>query len=266
MSDILSVSLHSMHQDMSRLDQIAINIANLATPGFKRQAIAALPFGDMVNGLDQLDKGDAAPSALASARTLPGRPAENGMALLTDLHGGTLRATGAALDLAIDGQGFFEIATQNGLAYTRQGNFKIDARGRLTTLDGDPVMGKSGDIFLTTSAPSIDNQGNITEQVAVSGAAGQTNMTVGQLKLMQFEDEKSLAPTGRGLYRGTGAATPLNNTEVKIRQGYVENANVSSLQEMMQLMQTMRHFESMQKTAQGYDDMIGAAIKKLGDA
>jgi flagellar basal-body rod protein FlgG len=260
MSEILSIALHSMHQDMSRLDQIAINMANVSTPGYKRQVTAAVAFGDVVQ-----DLGAVTPD-VAGARSLQARPAENGMALLTDLHGGTLRSTGAALDLAIDGNGFFEIATANGPAYTRQGSFKVDARGRLTTLDGNPVMGKSGEIFLTSGAPSIDSQGNITEEALAGGANGKTKASVGQLKVIKFDDEKSLAPSGNGLYTGTGATTQLSDLDVKIRQGYLENSNVNSLQEMMRLMQTMRHFESVQKTAQGYDEMIGDAIKKLGDA
>jgi len=59
--------------------------------------------------------------------------------------------------------------------------------------------------------------------------------------------------------------TVVDDTNVQIRQGALENGNVSSMQEMMQLIRTMRHFESMQKMTQGYDDMLGTAIRKLGD-
>jgi flagellar basal-body rod protein FlgF len=62
-----------------------------------------------------------------------------------------------------------------------------------------------------------------------------------------------------------GEPLPLAAGQVQVRQGFLENANVNSMQEMVQLIQTMRHFESMQKVALGYDDMVGAAIRRLGD-
>lgn len=252
MSEVLAVSLRAMHQDMGRVEQIAANMANMSTPGYKKQVVAALQFGDLL----------PADQALPSSGQVKGRLLESGLMALTDTHPGTYRTTSSPLDFALEGDGFFEVATADGPTYTRKGDFKIDARGRLTTQDGAPVMGKSGEIFFTTATPSVDAQGNMTE---AGMAGGPTRIPVGQMKVVKFEQQERLTPIGNGLYKSDAAPIPVPDGEFRVRQGSLENANVGSLQEMMQLMQTMRHFESMQKATVGYEEMIGSAIKKLGD-
>lgn len=83
--------------------------------------------------------------------------------------------------------------------------------------------------------------------------------------MVRFDSPKTLRRLGEGMVAaGTGMAV-VDDAGLQIRQGALENGNVNSMQEMMQLIQTMRHFESMQKMTQGYDDMLGTAIRKLGD-
>lgn len=259
MTDILAVTLYSLHQDMARLDQVADNLANVSTPGFKRQAMAAMPFNVVMNTL-------APQSGPATALADPGgRLLSGNMETMVDTHAGTLKSTGASLDVAIEGEGFFEVTTAAGPAYTRQGNFKIDDRGRLVTQNGDPVEGKNGDIFLSGNAPVIDGAGNIVEMTDATGTAAATKTAVGQLKIMKFDDVKNLRHLGKGLLTGDSTMTQLNDGETRILQGSLENSNVSTLQEMMQLTRTLRHFESMQHVAQGYDEIMGTAVQKLGD-
>jgi len=256
MSQILAVALASMQQDMQRLDRVAQNLANVATPGYKREVVAARPFAEAVSaGLDTGDPAEPFPAAAPGA-----------VEVLSDLRPGSLKVTGQPLDLAIGGEGFFEVSTGGGPAYTRQGSFQADGRGRLVTAQGHPVMGRNGEIHLTTPTPVIDAAGNVTEPDATTGpAASAPGTPVAQLRVVRMEEPRAARRIGEGLLLAGGRVTEVGEGQAKLRQGALENSNVSSVQEMVQLIQTMRHFESMQKVAQGYDEMLGAAIRKLGD-
>lgn len=253
MQQILGVALMGLQQDAARLDRIAMNLANAASPGYRRDvgggasgAVAAgtIPFAAHV------DAGDAGWRAAT-----PAGPATRTPVAMSDTRAGTLRATGRSLDLALTGTEFFEVATENGPAYTRNGEFRLDVRGRLVTATGHPVMGRGGDIVLTTPNPTIDNAGVVRENGNV----------VGQLKLVTFADPKSLQRLGDSLWaQGPGMSLALDGAQ-SVRQGFLENSNVKPLAEMTQLVETMRHFESMQRMTQGYDEMIGQAIRKLGE-
>lgn len=262
MSNILAVALQSMHQDSVRLEKVGTNLANALTTGYKREVVSVRP-----TPYSQLG---ASFSAQFDALSAPADATGGMLQTQTDARPGTLKSTGQSLDLALDGDGFFEIATDSGPAYTRQGSFHLDGQGRLVNAQGYPVMGKGGAIFLTTRNPSIDSRGYVFDgpKSGPAGFAGSRPVAqepVGQLKVMQFETPKALQHLGDGLLASQSPAGMMNDVDVQVRQGFLENSNVSSMQEMVQLMQTMRHFESMQKVATGYDEMMGTAIRKLGD-
>lgn len=257
MTDILAIGLHSMQLDMARLERISMNMANATTPGYKREVATALPmlgrgFVGTMSAIDTVQSTQAA-----------GIPMPTSLLMVhTDARPGTFKATGQGLDVALGGGGFFEIGTDAGPAYTRQGNWHLDARGRLVTAQGHPVMGQGGEIVLSHSNPRIDASGQVFD-TTVDGRADPT--PVAQLKVVRFDDTKDLQRVGDGLVRTALPPIRVADAEVDIRQGYIENSNVNSMQEMAQLIQSMRHFESMQKVVLGYDEMIGAAVRKLGE-
>jgi flagellar basal-body rod protein FlgG len=237
MNKVLSVALIGMHQDMSRLERIAFNLANVSTPGFKRQVSAGI--APAVSGL-------AEPGALDAPQ------------VLVDQTPGTLRITRQPLDLALGGDGYFEVMTPSGPAYTRQGDFRLDGHGRLVTRQGDPVMGRDGVIQLSdASAVVVDASGRISVAGGPSGGA-----PVAQLRVVGLEAPGQAF--GAGLLRAE-SVRDLDPASVQVHQGALENSNVSTMHEMVQLIDTMRHFETLQKVAQGHDEMLGQAIRKLGD-
>lgn len=257
MTDVLAIGLHSMQLDMARLERIGMNLANATTPGYKREVATALPMlaGGFVDAMKAIDAAQPTQPDTAAATSL--------LMIQTDARPGTLKATGQGLDVALGGSGFFEIGTEAGLAYTRQGNWHLDARGRLVTAQGHPVMGQGGEIVLTHSNPRIDASGQVFD-TTVDGRADPT--PVAQLKVVRFDDTKDLQRVGDGLVRALLPPVQVADAEVEVRQGFLENSNVNSMQEMAQLIQSMRHFESMQKVVLGYDEMIGAAVRKLGES
>jgi len=239
MNEVLAATLHGLQADMARVDRIGLNLANALTPGYKRAWPLARPFAE--------------------------RLAEAGGAeamVHVDPRQGTFKATGQGLDLALSGPGWFEVLTPQGPAYTRAGNFRADAQARLVTAEGHPVQGIAGDITLPPGGVFVDSQGRLFEGTPAARTGGEP---LAQLKLVRFDDGAPAQRIGPGLLR-FGEATPLADYgRTETRQGYLENANVSSVQEMVQLVQTLRHFESLQKAALGYDEMLGQAIRKLGE-
>ncbi|MDB5752115.1 MAG: hypothetical protein JWP65_2536 [Ramlibacter sp.] len=241
MDQILAITLRSMQHDMGRLDRVGMNLANAQTVGYRRD-VATVPFARLA--------GEAA-AAVGTA---------------IDPRAGTLRNTGQKLDVALGGPGWFEVRTEHGLAYTRQGNFQLDTQGRLVTAQGHAVMGVGGEIELSHGMPLIDVLGRIFEGALPGATPGRTDTTpLGQLKVVATRPGAAVQRLGGGLVLLEGEPLPVPASDLQLRQGFLENANVNSMQEMVQLIQTMRHFESMQKVALGYDEMVGSAIRRLGD-
>ena len=233
---IYALTLRSMNADVERLSSVASNLANVSTTGYKRQIPVFESFQKMIDTQEFV-----APQ------------------ISIDNRAGTMRVTNQALDLAIIGDGFFQVQSENGIAYTRNGSFSIDSRGRLVTPQGWPVMGRDGEIQLAGRSPVIDTQGFVREV----SADGVSRPPVAQLKLVKFENSKEMRPLGLGLFGMPEGAGLSIDSQAQIKQGALENSNVSSSKEMVDLIQIMRHFESTQKVIQGYDEMMGLAIKKL---
>lgn len=237
MDFVLSAVLASMHADLARMDRVAMNLANAQSAGYKRDVSVASAFAARVE-------------AAAPAVQIDERP-------------GTLKATGQSLDVALTGPGWFEVATPQGTLYTRQGSFRLDAAGRLVTQQGLPVMGLSGEIQLLSSTPVMDSAGRLFDSAA---ARGGTAPPLAQLKVVQFEAGARIQRAGDGAMRVEGTAMLAPEGSYDIRQGFLENSNVSQMHEMVRLLEAVRHLETMQKVALGYDDMLGAGIRKLGEA
>jgi len=252
MHDVLAVTLTAMQQDAARLDRVSANLANATTPSYKREVFVQRP-------LSIEPSARSFTQVMGQVATPPHGAALHDQALsfevTRDMRAGTLRPTRQNLDLALAGPGFFEVATESGPAYTRSGQFQLDARGRLVTSKGLPVMGVSGEIVLNDGQPTIDATGAISDQGHV----------IGQLKIVDFDHSEPLQAMEGGLFSAGKGGRLLAGQDVQVRQGFLENSNVNAMHEMVEVMQTMRHFESLQKAVQGYDEMVGAAIRKLGD-
>ncbi len=245
MPEILAIALNSLQNDMRQVEHVAMNLANTLTPGYKRQVAAVQSFGAIV------DQGAVAARMPAPAGAIQ---------TFVDVRPGAMKHTGNSLDVAIDGEAYFEVATEAGPAYTRQGEFRVDERGRLVTAQGQAVMGLGGEILLSGAKARVDRNGNVFD-----GSDPNAKAAVAQLKLVRFEQTGSMASLGNGLLSAGGGMVQLNGAEIRLRQGYLEGSNVSTQTEMVQLMQATRHFESMQKAIQSYDEVVGTAIRKLGD-
>jgi flagellar basal-body rod protein FlgF len=239
MNAITSATETGMLDDVERLRIIGNNLANVGTVGFKRSLAVSNSFDLMLQAADG-----------------PRQTQRSGSLVSTflDRSAGTLTHTGNPLDLAIEGDAYFVIDTGQQEAYTRQGTFRLNSDGQLVTAGGQPVMTALGETRLTGPAPAIDAQGNIRDNGAV----------VGQLKLVTVNNPESLLDNGNGLFAPTASTSVTPADLARVRQGYTESANVVTMNEMIRMIETVRHFEASQKMLQGYDSMLNRAITDLG--
>jgi flagellar basal-body rod protein FlgG len=228
---------------MKRMDVISNNLANINTPGFKK---------DMVS-FESMLAGNANPPAVPQSTTAdPILQKEN---VYIDYATGPANQTGNVLDLAIDGDGFFTVSTPQGPAYTRQGNFRLTAEGTLVTSDGFPVMGQGGEIRIRGTKVEINSKGEISVDGVPSGT----------IAVVDFPKPYNLTKGGSALFvpADPQAAAP-QPSRGEIRQGHLEASNVDPISEMVQLIETNRYFEACQRVIQGYDNIAGKAANDLG--
>ena len=239
MVDPIALTLASLENDMQRMNVLANNAANALTPGFKREFLALA---------SQAPPIDAGSEALRPLSALPVAT------VVTDFKSGTPRKTGVALDISLLGEGYFEVRTGEGLAYTRLGALSLDEKGRLVTQNGYPVSGLSGEIVLSSPAPVIERNGRVFEK----------GIQVAQIQVVSFDQSARLRSIGGGLLVPATAASPQEVSSPSVVQGHLESSNVDSAREMISLVETFRHFESGHRVLQAYDDIRDKIFRNLG--
>lgn len=246
MANALVTAVQSMQNDLQYMDIVSQNMVNVATPGYKRAIPTSKPLSKL---FDEVMKESEQIANVSQTEK------SNILGSVLDLSAGAIKQTGKPWDIAIASDGYFELMTPKGLAYSRAGNFHVDGTGRLVSAQGYAVQGLGGDIQVRGSDVSIDHAGRIMQ--------GETQ--VAQLKIMQFADAKNVVKTANGLLQAASADNKAMESKSEIQVGFLESSNVTPMREMVAMMETTRHFESAQKLFQGYDEMLNTAIQKLGE-
>lgn len=230
---------------LARLDAATQNLANVNTAGYKGDRIAF--------ALKPLTAGPR-----ATVDPVLGRTAAQIVEAsdVRDFSQGPVRTTGNALDVAIQGDGFFVAQTAHGPRYTRQGTFQRDGEGYLVTGGGERVQGDSGDIRLGTGEVAIGEDGSVN----VDGAS------VGTLKVVSFGDNPALVPEGSGLFAAAPGAVPkpLDPGQATLVPGAVEGANVDAVRGMIELVDVSRAFESYMHAMSRLDEITQRSINDVG--
>lgn len=245
-------SASGMQAQQMNLDVIANNLANVNTTGFKKNKIE---FQDLLYettraaGADQ-GGGNLLPAGIDIGH---GSRAVSTAKIFTN---GEMSHTGADTDVAIQGNGFFEIALPDGTqAYTRDGAFKQSADGTWVTSDGYIVQGGFQPIPAGTTNVSISSTGEVT-------AAGPGGNTTFRMQLARFQNPAGLQSMGNNLFvptEASGAAelgNPGENGFGKINQGSLEMSNVKVVEEMVNLILAQRAYEVNSKAVQSADEMM----------
>ncbi len=231
-----------------RLEILANNLANVDTPGFKRE-LAVL----QARHTEAIEQGDAYPGS----RTI--NDLGGGVYVpetMTDFSSGTLKKTGGPTDLAIDGDGFFTVEKDEQTLLTRAGNFQITSDGRLVTQDGYAVLSQEGDpiVLEDPSAPVRFSKDGMVEQFGVPIAA------LGLVKPTSMGD---LAKAGQNLFLPLAETVPVAQNERNIRPGHLEMSGVKPTLEMMELIEASRAFETNIRMIQGQDQMLGSLVNRV---
>jgi flagellar basal-body rod protein FlgF len=236
-------------KEETRMDIISNNLANSNGIGFKKDRIS---FQQLLN-----QTGTSSPAPVAKDGLSPDPFL---VSIDVDMSEGNIQTTGNELDLAISGDGFFKVNTPDGVRYTRKGNFTLDPTGNLVTQDGYSVLGKNGVINISGTKSA---GGNIA--IGDQGTISVDGTTIDQLDIVTFADLKGLVKEEKGLFKNDSEnpeAAISGDTGVK--QGYIELSNVNVAEEMVNMIHSMRAFESYQKAIKALDELNDKAINQVG--
>jgi flagellar basal-body rod protein FlgG len=245
MLDALYISAIGLQAQKEQLDALASNLSNLSTPAFKRQSVDFAAILDRAPARQGLD-------AVGDGQLRPGR------VVRIDQRQGELQATGRALDVAIVGPGFLEIALPGErTAYTRSGSLRIDADGALTAANGYPLT-------VDVRVPEGSNDLRIAPDGSVTAVlAGDSAPTLlGQIELAQFANPEALRYRGEGVFEAPADVEPVRvrpgeEEHEPLVVGSLEGSNVNMTDSMVSLLLMQRIYELNSRVAQVADEMLG---------
>ena len=246
-----------MLNEQYRMDILSNNLANADTVGFKKEGSTAQSYSEvMAVKIKDTTEDPNIPKKLGGM-SLGVKIGET----YTDFSQGSFKDTGNTFDMALAGDGFFNIEFTNkagevSTKYTRDGGFTLTKDGYLVTKDGDYVLGTDGKIQLSTTAGST--------VVTDDGQIYQDDVLMAQLKISEFEDTSYLTHYGETMWDAKEGAVELDVTGTKVHQGYVEMSNISVVTEMVNMINLQRHYEANQKLITTYDDSLDKSVNQVG--
>jgi flagellar basal-body rod protein FlgG len=235
MTDAIALLGASLRADAEALRVTSQNVANVQTPGYRRE-VSVLESG-------------FAPMARAVAAGL----LTPTMRVANDFHAGSLQQAQGPWNVALEGDGYFVLSTPSGERVTRRGDFTLDSTGKLVSHDGFAVLGDGGEITPPSGVPTIDSDGTIR----VDG------QVVDRLRRVTVAPN-ALVSSGDGNFAPASTSSLTEGAANTVKQGFLETSNVAPTDELLRLMETMRHFEMAQHFVRGANDMINSAITTLG--
>lgn len=248
----------------SRLDTIANNLANVNTTAFKKDRQV---FSEYLSTYERPDDSMKVPRVVASIESFYDMQGGdnayvNPAGTYTNFQQGGLKNTGSPLDVALEGKGFFEVMTPEGVKWTRNGAFQIDNSGRLVTKEGLPVLREgAGDpsqriISLTSRNVTVSQSGEVFD--------GGNNL--GRLAVMEFQNMDDLQKTGSSNYalKPNATSIPVPSRETRVHQGAIETSNVNVVEEMTDMITANRVFEAAQHAVKAHDQMDDKLINQVG--
>ncbi len=240
MVDAIEALRFSLNNDLYKLNSISQNLANVSTSGYKRE----LPT------FSQYDPaGYTSQSGAINAQQMD-------QVKHKDFSQSTLKYTASPADISIDGDAFFVVEKDGIERAARVGTLRINNEGRLVGIHNELFIGQSGSIQLEPGDFEIDE----------SGVVMQNGQAIDKLKMVNFADMSADAYLGNGFYDlGSHVSAGIEPVNAKVRQGFLETSNVKTMDEMVRLIETTRHFESVHGVLKAYDDVMNLAINKLAE-
>lgn len=254
MLDGMKMAAQGMMTMSAKQDIITNNLANVGTTGYRKESITISSFTEILNrevgGMDGMQQSSY------EIATAPGMETRGTLSTGSVTHGaqGSLKETGNPFDMALDdnGRGFFTIQSPEGIKFTRAGSFRLSTSGHLVTPDGSFVMGQRGPVKLSGSNFQVSNDGVISCE----------GKPVDRLLVTVFDDTRQLKRSGDSQFVAQGGVRA--TTDFQLKQGYLEQANVNAINEMVDMMMVMRNYEANQKVLQAHDQRLQKTVNDLG--
>ena len=226
---------------MESLDMLANNLANSETSGYKTDR----EFYNLYLSSEQesADAGDPTTMPVIEKN-------------YTDYSQGVLRQTANPLDLALDGEGFFALNANGGMAYTRDGAFRLSPAGNLVTANGFALCSTTAGGVPVRVDPSVPFT------VTADGTVHQSGNVVAKIAVVKFTDPAGLAKQGNTMFSADRSAQP-QPAAAEVQQGKLENSNVGTAESAVRLVNVMRQFENLQKAIHIGDEMNRKAVEEV---
>ncbi|MBY0517728.1 MAG: flagellar basal-body rod protein FlgF [Bacteriovoracaceae bacterium] len=271
------VPLSGQIAQQRKVETIANNVANANTPGFKKdQLVFKEHLTSLTKGSDDIHIPRKEFSPDDFYHTQGG---ENAFVAVdgsyTNHEQGQLVPTSNPLDVALNGPGFIEVLTPQGVRYTRTGNFTLSSNGELVTLQGFKVLMPiemrpdelRGPAALGVPAPEdrvLRLPHNQPVTISREGEVLTREGSIGKISVVEFADKQALKKEGNNLFINPEEANSKRvDLKTTVAQGFIESSNVNAIEEMSELIKAHRHFESIQKAINAYDSITGKAVNDL---
>lgn len=242
-------------------DNIANSLANVNTPGFKQGVTVFKTFAPLLMEKISSTGEDGSGTPIGSISSGSGL-----QAIQTDFTAGQILDTDRDLDLAIQGDGFFQVQKDNGeMAYTRNGCFQISQEGYLVTREGYKVIGNEDKPIMVGKefhSFEVNNEGEITVDRDLS--SNSDDELVNKIKLVEFDNLNSLAKEGNTLFVDTGNAGPKVSEASQIIQGALEGSNANAIKTMVKSIEGMRAYETLAKIVETTNKNLEKTAGELG--
>jgi flagellar basal-body rod protein FlgG len=235
----LYIAASGMLAEQVRQDQIANDLANASTPGYKADRSAQSSFGELL--LANRSSGQQ-----VGTLALGSQIAE----IRTDMTPAAHKQTDEPLDVALDGPGFLAVQTAQGTRYTRDGQLVVDAQGRLATATGQLVLDDGGRTIAVGSSDGLE--------IAADGAITRGGRAIARLGVVSLTNPVKQGDT---LFGGTPGPRP---AETAVRQGYLEASGVNAATAMIDMLTSMRAYEAGMKVIQSIDETLQKGIAAAG--
>jgi flagellar basal-body rod protein FlgG len=247
-----------------RLDTIANNLANVNSTGFKKDRQVFSEYLSAYEKEQQLMKVPRVPASVESFYDMQGgdKAYVNAAGTYTDLSQGQMKVTQSPLDFALQGKGFFEVLTPEGVRWTRNGSFSLNGEGQLVTKDGYQVL-TQGNQAPEQRVIQVGNQQLTASQQGDLYIGGNA---VGKLAVVDFTDPSTqIRKEGNGLYqRNSQEVLPVPPESTRVFQGFLEGSNVNVVEEMTDMIMAHRVFEATQQAVKAFDHMDDKLINGVG--
>jgi flagellar basal-body rod protein FlgF len=268
----LYTAASGMNVQQNRLDEIANNLANVDLNGYKKDTAIQKAFPEML--MRRMNDDGVYTFPVGSVDTSPivgtiGTGVETNE-VYTNFAQAPLKQSENDFDVALEGRGFMMVQTAQGERMTRNGAFVVNSDGYLVTKTGDFVLGENGPIKLKKNNFVIDQDGTVWQNSTfaaddkrlVSQAENQWENIerVDRLQIVDVKRERFLKKQGNSYWKATeesGAPVIMPDSRPKVRQGFLEGANVNAVQEMVEMIEVNRAYDANQKTIQTEDSLIG---------